>query len=240
MPVAGRSPHSIAGTLDRLPRSLAGPWCWWWGGGGGCVCVGECPGPQRGAWTAKEPTTASQVESRSEGGLRRKGLLWREDVRTRAPPSALKGKYQAPTRTWKVRFGPRCLPFVGTPSPRSTAPLSLAPASFHCPAEHHPASPPAPCAKSRPRGVGKCRGTPCSVQPASRRMLGQRSAPEDFLAPRPGGCRARVVDQGRGLGRGARCSPVKAPTAFLMSSALSKSVIDILQLFERAEQVRKD
>lgn len=40
--------------------------------------------------------------------------------------------------------------------------------------------------------------------------------------------------------RGARSSPAKAARAFLMSSALSKSVIDILQLFERAEQVRKD
>lgn len=52
-----------------------------------------------------------------------------------------------------------------------------------------------------------------------------------------GGAGAKVVDEGRELGRGARCSPVKAPTAFLMSSAWSKSVIDILQLFERAEQV---
>lgn len=46
--------------------------------------------------------------------------------------------------------------------------------------------------------------------------------------------------KGTGPGRGVHCSPVKAPNAFLMSSALSKSVIDILQLFERAEQVRKD
>lgn len=49
-----------------------------------------------------------------------------------------------------------------------------------------------------------------------------------------------MLDAGRGVRRGARCSPVKAPTAFMMSSALRKSVIDILQLFELAEQVRKD
>jgi uncharacterized spore protein YtfJ len=45
---------------------------------------------------------------------------------------------------------------------------------------------------------------------------------------------------GAGSGVGVHCSPAKAPIAFLMSSALSTSVIDILQLFERAEQVRKD
>lgn len=54
------------------------------------------------------------------------------------------------------------------------------------------------------------------------------------------GAGAGAVGEGSGLGRGARCSPAKAPTAFLMSSTLSKSVIDILQLFERAEQVQKD
>lgn len=51
---------------------------------------------------------------------------------------------------------------------------------------------------------------------------------------------AREEGKGTGTGRGVHCSPAKAPIAFLMSSALSKSVIDILQLFERAEQVRKD
>lgn len=50
----------------------------------------------------------------------------------------------------------------------------------------------------------------------------------------------REEGKGTGLGRGVHCSPAKAPIAFLMSSGLSKSVIDILQLFERAEQVRKD
>lgn len=66
------------------------------------------------------------------------------------------------------------------------------------------------------------------------RTHGPRGAGEEAG---PGGAGAGAEDEGRGLGRGARCSPAKAPTAFLMSSALSKSVIDILQLFERAEQV---
>lgn len=161
-------------------------------------------------------------------------------MRTRTPPSALKGKYQAPTRTWGSRFGPWSLPFVRDPESSQRGHPAFGPDKF-------PLS-------------GRARGLPTRSprQVPLRRSLGNAEEPPAPSCQRPAGCLgrgalrrtgqprdprgagARVVDRGRGLGRGARCSPVKAPTAFLMSSALSKSVIDILQLFERAEQVRKD
>ena len=91
---------------------------------------------------------------------------------------------------------------------------------------------PAACARSRRGQVWVVRWTLLHAPLARARRLASRGI--------HGGARAREMDEGRGMRRGARCSPVKAPTAFLMSSAWSKSVIDILQLFERAEQVRKD
>lgn len=184
MPAAGRSPHSLArGSV----------------GGGVCVCGGGCSEPQRGACNAGEPTTASREESGSEPGSP-KGAAWREGVSTRTPPSALKGKYQAPTRTWKVRFGSWSLPFVWDPESSQRSHPAFGTGKFRLSGRARglptrslrqlppgrslemPRSPPAPSCQ-RPAG--------CLGRGALRR-IGQ---PRD-----PRGARARVVDGGEGWG----------------------------------------
>ena len=99
---------------------------------------------------------------------------------------------------------------------------------------------PAACARSRRGQVWVVPWTFLHAPLAPRGRREHRRARRLASPGTHGGAGAREMDEGRGMRRGARCSPVKAPTAFLMSSAWSKSVIDILQLFERAEQVRKD
>lgn len=87
---------------------------------------------------------------------------------------------------------------------------------------------------------GKCRGPRSTLHQRPAGCVGREALRKTGRPRDARGAGARVLDAGRGVRRGARCSPVKAPTAFMMSSALRKSVIDILQLFELAEQVRKD
>lgn len=149
---------------------------------------------------------------------------------------ALHGKPRAPTGTGESCLPPPVLAFGPGPQSSQHGHPAFGASNFRLLAQR--VLPPYPLQVPPGWSLRNAEDPHLPAPPAPDGVRGQRGAGKD---------RPPCVHRGRGRGRGeragvggARCSPAKAPTAFLMSSTLSKSVIDILQLFERAEQVRKD
>lgn len=173
MPAAGRSP------------------LWW-------VCDGGASEPRREGLDSRRASNghcwAGSVLSRM--GVSERHHLERRRVHLPPPPSTLKVKPRAPTRTRTSCFPPGLRPWSGNPlSPRSAA-QSLAPASFDCQAGRL-AFPRPLCPKSRRVRVWETLRTPIPAQPAPRGVHGQRRGAQG-RTDRPRGARGSAGAQGPG------------------------------------------